>query len=110
MSEHLPQDPVCLDLYGPHDPRFRSCAGCNAYRRVREDERERLGDPFARAGYNTGRRNGYAAALRDAVEAVKALGNEPQPAHDGSPKTWSQGFSNARTQAVAAIEALGGER
>ena len=97
MSEHLPQDPVCLDLYGPHDPRFRSCAGCNAYRRVREDERGNMQADIDLASYLLGRRNGYFAALRDAVEAVKAL---PDVTPDDL--TWQE--------AVRAIRALGGER
>ena len=36
----MPQDPVCLDLYGPHDPLVASCAACASFRRVREDERK----------------------------------------------------------------------
>lgn len=45
-------------------------------------------------------------ALRDAREAVAALGNEPQPNHDGDPYSWSEGFGNAQEQALAAIDAL----
>lgn len=134
MSEHLPQDPICLELYGPHDPRFRSCAGCNAYRRVREDERHSVihacppegsgvmpccgctpfevplthrltlepdnvtcgkNDPHYNWGYVDGSKDARAAALRDAVEAVKAAD--------------LCGQNNCADDAVAAIEALGGQ-
>ena len=44
-------------------------------------------------------------ALRDARDAVAALGNEPQPKHDGDPYSWTEGFVNAQEQAVAAIDA-----
>lgn len=46
-------------------------------------------------------KDGYAAALRDAVEAVKSV-------RDHHPNTWPDMVTKER--AVAAIEALGGEQ
>ena len=54
------------------------------------------------AAYMLGQRDALAAAR----EAVAALGNEPQPKHDGDPYSWSEGFVNAQEQALAAIDAV----
>ena len=49
---------------------------------------------------------GYLDALDDVQDRLAALGNEPQPKHDGDGYSWSDGFVNAQEQALAAIDAL----
>lgn len=70
--------------------------------RVREDERGYAKQTStAIMAYDEGKRDGYAAALRDAVKAVKS---------EWAKSRKETGDPPLRMQAVAAIEALGGER
>jgi hypothetical protein len=39
-----------------------------------------------------------------AVQRVEALGNEPQPKHDGDPYSWSAGYAECQRQFIAAIK------
>lgn len=71
---------------------------CDLIARVREDEHEN--DDSHLAAYMLGERAGYAAALRDAAEAVKAALTDD----DGYVR------QSELDDAVAAIERLGGER
>lgn len=93
--------------------KFDDCC-CDLIARVREDERSWDGAiRIARAAAQ----EGYAAALRDAVEAVKAC-DDLQPSWWKSmffggrrARAWCQyGWDWHKRDAVAAIEALGGER
>ena len=120
-------DPLCPVLYGKAHPLWKAAAPladllceCDLIARVREDERgkqfvsddtmTRIADGLAKATpvdeatwnqstYDTG----YADALRDALEAVKAL----DPNAPGGNMDYG---INVQRRAVAAIEALGGER
>ena len=94
-------DPLCPVAPGQMLVGVRICE-CDLIARVREDERGYAKQTStAIMAYDEGRRDGYAAALRDAVEAVKGC---PCP----------QGYATHKcscwSDAVAAIEALGGER
>ena len=86
-----------------HDPLCQMPARCQCdlIARVREDERGKW-SPMIRDSFI----DGYAAALRDAVEAVKSLAHEVGPCFHNT----SVGCTCVRGEAVAAIEALGGER
>ena len=86
-------DPLCLA--GEYD----DCqCDCDLIARVREDERDcdAHGDTirYRCTHYQQGRKDGYAAALRDAAESVKAAAVRKDTSHD------------MRAVAVAAIEAL----
>ena len=71
---------------------------CRLIARVREDERAYAKQTStAIMAYDEGRRDGYAAALRDAVEAVKLSCSADIELVE-------------RSEVIAAIEALGGER
>lgn len=77
------------------------CKECELIARVREDEQTHIYSSEAMEEViRLAASKAYDAALRDAVEAVKAL------------DTWSDGSSVFawQNEAVAAIEALGGER
>ena len=81
---------------------------CSLIARVREDTLAAVNLPEANATYQ---RVGYRTALRDAVEAVRALDLHRhyriscEPPH---PVDWSQHrWCDAEADAIAAIEALG---
>lgn len=105
----MTHDPMCPQATTMNGPWFAGgCGLCRLIAQVREDCTRKHGssllDTYAK---------GYATALRDAVEAVKALptsnytysGNPPFG--DGPPQI---GARMVKANAVAAIEALGGER
>ena len=76
---------------------------CALIARVREDERGYAKQTSAAVmAYGEGKRDGYAAALRDAVEAVKVVGHD---VHCNLP--FGNGCSCPLDDAVDAIEALG---
>ena len=100
--------PVCKDKCFACDWCLQGCK-CAEYARVREDER-------AKAVWQRDRLwgDGYAAALRDAVEAVNGLPflQYDRPAGvvtDAGIASFTGQYVN-RDDALAAIEALGGER
>lgn len=106
MSEHLPE---CL--VPDFERGFWVCI-CKNLRaceeRVRREEQQRIETALTFVGQHDA---AWELAvrdktLRDAREAVAALGNEPQPKHDVDPYSWSEGFVNAQEQALAAIDAL----
>ncbi len=80
------------------------CQFCPVIAHVREDEAQGQSEALLKA-QRVFLREGYAAAVRDAVEAVKALTTKAQ--HD------DDGFISLcfdKGEAAAAIEALGGEQ
>lgn len=93
-SEHDLLCPLQALLEKPYGIAMSSCQ-CDLIARVREEERRQYSN-YSNAR-NTGRRDGYAAALRDAVDAVAAL------------PYLNAGAWVKRKDAIAAIEALGGE-
>ena len=112
-------DPLCPTTTDPHGVAGDCDCDCNCdlIARVREDERGYAKQTSAAVmAYGEGKRDGYAAALRDAVEAVKGL----PPITDAYPTNSPAGGEGLsivtrtwlcnRDSAVAAIEALGGKR
>ena len=94
----MTHDPMCPMIW---DPTPFDCGLCDLIARVREDERGYAKQTStAIMAYDEGRRDGYAAAMRDAVEAVKAALTDD----DGYVR------QSELDDAVAAIEALGGQR
>ena len=85
----MTHDPLCLADPATTNER---CHYCRLIVAVREDERTNEPPAWAYA-------NGYAAALRDAVEAVEALENDGE---------YCKVIHSC--EAVDAIEALGGQR
>jgi len=114
----MTHDPLCPlsrdDCWNAEPP---SVCCCTLIARVREDERgkpsewitPRLHTERMRENYDIG----YAAALRDAVEAVKALDLQSHyrmTCEPPDPVDWSKHRScDAWAEIVAAIKALGGE-
>ena len=132
----MTHDPMCPVLKPTQSERRNAapmldllCA-CDLIARVREDERDlffsqrdRLAsevDKAKIAGWHAGRKEGYAAALRDAAEAVKAaldagLATSTDKAlyffeADKDDPTLGYDVTFHKDSLVAAIEALGGER
>ena len=89
----MSHDPLCPHAVHPDDGCY-----CRLIARVRADVLANEPSCVCKFG------RGYAAALRDAVEAVKAL---PWHRPWGDDDTWKY---LRRDDAVAAIEALDGER
>ena len=90
----MTHDPLC-PLFDKARYPFSAKCDCDLIARVREEERSYAKQTAAAVmAYGEGKRDGYAAALRDAVEAVKALRDY---------KAWG-----ILAKAVATIEALGG--
>lgn len=103
----MTHDPLCPTVNADvpfglfHDDVPDDCLFCALITKVREDERGYAKQTStAIMAYDEGRRDGYAAALRDAVEAVKAALTDD----DGYVR------QSELDDAVAAIETLGGER
>ena len=93
----MTHDPLC-SCTNPLQP-VSEC-DCDLIARVVERERGNLYtdaevEEYNQKHFDKGRHVGYAAALRDAVEAVRSVSPDA--------REWMQ-------RAVAAIEALGGER
>lgn len=82
------------------------CLYCHVIARVREDERavDRAGK--YNSGYVDGSKDAYAAALRDAVEAVVNCDDYHSAANMLLVDAYREGLQAARE----AIEGLGGER
>lgn len=114
MSEHMPECPCPTDEAddwyccatcnpGVTPPWERACI-CKALRaceaRVREDERHWVDKSIRDESYEKGKRMGRHAALRDAAEAVGKMRDNT---------TRNSVTRSVLNQAVAAIEALGGE-
>ena len=90
MTNH---DPMCPS----NEPANLPLCRCDLIARVRDDER----DKHIKGVWDNGYTHGYAACKSDAVEAVKGV---TAYAYLGTPLSVVQ-----RDEAVAAIEALGGE-
>lgn len=95
-------DPLCTTVL--HTEMSDAFCNCDVIARVREDEVRN--DVLAAAHYG---QDGYNCALRDAVEAVKAYYNDGL-GHDFQTCTDRDHSCYLFADAVAAIEALGGER
>jgi len=99
-------DPMCPSLGHGALPLIDLCR-CGLIARIRDDERGESGD-FCK-GWDEGWLAGHDAALRNAMNAIKALGPLSQYrkelGDDGHPIFWCE-----PVDAVAAVEALGGER
>ena len=100
----MTHDPLCPHTSVSPDV----CTLCTLIARVREDERGYAKQTSAAVmAYGEGKRDGYTAALRDAVEAVRerkdgfimAVGAESNP---------SEQYWITRAAAIEAIEALRG--
>ena len=106
----MTHDPMCPNNSASCCPWMGDCncdCQCNFIVRVREDERK--------YGMVPGFDLGYAAALRDAVEAARAalpINIAPSiPGFDPTErKAYQIGARYGAAKVIAAIEALGGER
>jgi len=100
----MTHDPLCPELWRYEDG--QPCMFCALITRVREDALHRLmrDDDYAYVATQS-----YAAALRDAVNAIQALGPlshyRKELGDDGYPIFWLESVD-----AVAAIQALGGKQ
>lgn len=95
----MSHDPLCPQATTMDGPWFAGgCGLCRLIARVREDERTYAKQTStAIMAYDEGRKDGRTAALRDAVEAVKLSCSADIELVE-------------RTEVIAAIEDLGGER
>ena len=94
----MTHDPLC---YIEYNPLVKECRTCDLIARVREDERSMKGAVvIARAAAQ----DGYAAAVSDAAEALRHM---PWHRPWGSDDPYQYLILS---DAVAEIEALGGER
>ena len=96
----MTHDPLCPKARWPQD---EDCYECLLIARVRQDQNQ-ANTKMRTVFHEQGLREGYAEALRDAVAALKGA----MPDED---EGWEKSIAAAwMRHAIAAIEALGGER